>query len=185
MLDSSNQVGSQNFKHELRLFDTVAQSFPVNKDRVNFASIVYSDKVQVPFQLNTHTDKATLSIAIQAIPYIGGDSKVGQGISSVKSSIFDKSGRPGVPKVVVVVMATKSKDDLVVPTTILKAEGVKLIMVGVGKDVDASLLGSVASSPDSVLLLDKMDELPPQAAPIVVKINNGKSFKELLYTFCA
>jgi hypothetical protein len=174
LLDSSTQLGPKNFKQELLLFDTVAQSFPVKKDGVNFASVVYSDRIKVPFQLNTHADKPTLSIAIQAIPFVGGGSRVGDAIASVKSGILDKSGRPGVAKVVAVLMNEKSEDDMVEPATALKAEGVKLIMVGIGKGVDASLLGSLASSPDSVLLVDKLDELPAQAAPLVVKINNGK-----------
>ena len=176
LLDSSMAVGAQNFKKELQLFDTVAQSFPVSKDRVNFASMVYSDKIQVPFQLNTHTNKPSLSIAIQAIPFTVGELRVGKAIASVKSSIFEKSGRPGVPKVVVAVMTKKSEDDMVVPANALKAAGVKLVMVGIGEDLDTSFLGSLASSPDSVLLEDKMDELPAQAASLVVKINNGEWF---------
>lgn len=174
LLDSSNRVSPQNFKKELLLFDTVAQSFPVKKDGVNFASMAYSDKTQIPFQLNTHTDKSMLSIAIQAIPYMNGRPNVGQAVASVKTNIFDKSGRSGVPKVAVLILVNKTDDDLVVPAASLKAGGVKLIMVGIGKDVDASLLGSLASSPDSVLLLDKIEELPSQAASVVVKINNGE-----------
>lgn len=181
LLDSSNQVGQQNLKHELLLFDTVAQSFPVMKDGVHFASIVYSSVSQVAFQLNTYIDKPSLSIAIQAIPFIGGDSRVGQAVASVKSSVFDKGGRPDAPKVVVVILVEKSEDDIVTPAAALKAEGVKLIIVGIGKDVDGSVLGSLASTPDSVLLVDNMDELPSQAAPLVVKINNGTLFREL---FC-
>ena len=176
LLDSSNQVSLGHFKQELLLFDTVAQSFPVRKDGVNFASMTYSDEIQVPFQLNTHEDKPTLSIAIQAIQFSGGASRVGQAIAALKSSILDKSGRPSASKVVVVIMAKKSEDDVLVPASALKAQGVKLIMVGIGKDVDASLLGSLASSPDSVLLVDDIEELPTQAAPLVVKINNGKFF---------
>lgn len=173
LLETSNQVGQQNFKEELVLFDSVAQAFPVKKDGVNFAGIVYSTTPQVSFQLNTYTEKPALSIAIRDISYTGGKSNVGKAIASVETSILQKSGRPGIPKVVVVLMVEKSEDDMMVPATALKAQGTKLIMVAVGGDVDASLLGSVASSPDSVLLVDKMDELSAQAAALVVKINNG------------
>ena len=187
LLDSSKQVGLQNLKQELLLFDTVAQSFPVTKDGVHFASIVYSSASQVAFQLNAYTDKPSLSIAIQAIPFIGGDSRVGQAVASVKSSVLDKSGRPDAPKVVVVVLVKKSVDDVLTPAASLKAEGVKLITVGIGKDVDGSLLGSLASTPDSVLLVDNINELPSQAAPLVVKINNGTLSVEhivLQYWYC-
>lgn len=174
LLDGSTRVGLRRFKLELSLFDTVAQSFPVQKDGVYFAGIVYSTTSVVSFQLNTHTDKSTLSKAIQAMPYVGGGRNVGQAIASVKSNVLDKSGRPGVPKVLVVLMLKKSKDDMVVPATALKGQGVKLIMLGIGKGVNPSALEPVATSPDFVLIQKPMRELGTQASPLVGKINSGK-----------
>lgn len=175
LLDGSKPVRPRRFKLELAFFDTVAQSFPVEKDGVYFAGIVYSTTSKVAFQLNTYTDKPTLSKGIQAMPYIGAGRKVGQAIASVKSTVLDKSGRPGVPKVVVVLMLKKSDDDMVAPAATLKAQGVKLIMLGIGKGVDPSSLAPVASSPDFVLIQKPMRDLGTQAAPLVGKINSGKS----------
>ena len=179
LLDSSDRVGPGSFKQELTLFDTVAQAFPVKQDGVNFAGIVYTTRTHVPFQLNTHTDKASLSVAIRGISYIGGGGKAGQAIAAVKSRVLDASGRTGVPKVVVVLMVGKTDDDMVGPAGALKAQGVKIIMLGVGKSVDSSLLGSVASSTDFVLLENSIDDLPGQGAPLVVKINNGMLFNSI------
>ena len=156
------------------MFDTVAQSFPVEKDGVYFAGIVYSTTSKVSFQLNANTDKPSLSKAIKAMPYIGGGRNVGQAIGSVKSSVFDVSGRPGVPRVVVVFMLKKSKDDMVVPATALKSQGVKLIMLGIGKGVNPAKLAPVATSPDFVLIQKPMRDLDTQAVPLVGKINSGK-----------
>ncbi len=174
LLDGSSRVGPRRFKLEVALFDTVAQSFPVEKDGVHFAGIVYSTTSKVSFQLSTYTDKPTLSKAIQAMPYSGGGRNVGQAIASVKSSVLDVSGRPGVPRVVVVLMLKKSQDDMVVPATALKGQGVKLIMLGIGKGVNPSKLAPVATSPDFVLIQKPMRELGTQAGPLVGKINSGK-----------
>lgn len=175
LLDGSTRVGPRRFKLELSLFDTVAQSFPVEKDGVYFAGVVYSSASMVSFQLNANTDKPTLSKAIQAIPYIGGGARnVGQAIASVKSGVFDFSGRPGVPRVVVVLMLKTSDDDMVVPATSIKGQGAKLIMLGIGKGVDPSKLAPIASSPDFVLVQKPMRELGTQAGPLVGKINSGK-----------
>lgn len=174
LLDGSTRVGPRRFKLEVSLFDTVAQSFPVEKDGVYFAGIVYSTTSTVSFQLNTYTDKSTLSKAIQATPYVGGTRNVGQAIASVKGSVLDKSGRPGVPKVLVVLMLKKSLDDMVVPATALKGQGVKVIMLGIGKDVNPAALAPVATSPEFVLIQKPMRELGTQASPLVGKINSGK-----------
>ena len=173
-MDGSAPVGPRRFQLETSLFDTVAQSFPVDKDGVHFAGVVYSATSQVSFQLNSNTDKTTLSKAIQAMRPIGGGRKVGQAIASVKANVFDVSGRPGVPRVVVVLMLKKSFDDMVGPASALKQQRVKLIMLGIGKGVDPSKLAPVATSPDFVLIQRLMRDLGTQAGPLVGKINSGK-----------
>lgn len=173
LLDASKQVGPRRFKLELSLFDTVAQSFPVEKDGVYFGGIAYAENSVVSFQLNDYTNKLSLSKAIKAITFIGGGRKVGGAISSVKASIFDKSGRAGVPKIVVVLMYEKSDDDTVVPATALKGTGIKLIVLGLGKGADATALASTASSADFVLTQNPMRLLLTITAPLVDKINNG------------
>lgn len=155
------------------MFDTVAQSFPVEKDGVHFAGIVYSTTSKISFQLTANTDKLTLSKAIQAMPYFGGGRNVGQAISSAKR-VFDLSGRPGVPRVLVVLMLKKSQDDMVSPASALKPQGVKVIILGIGKGVDPSKLAPVASSPEFVLIQRPMRELGTQAGPLVGKINSGE-----------
>ena len=156
------------------MFDTVAGSFPVETDGVHFAGIVYSATSKVAFQLNANTDKPSLSKAIKAMPYIGGGRNVGQAIASAKTGVFDVSGRPGVPRVVVVLMLKKSQDDMVVPATALKGQGVKLILLGIGKGVNPAKLAPVATSLDFVLVQSPIRDLGTQANPLVVKINSGK-----------
>ena len=151
----------------------MAQSFPVEKDGVYFGGIAYADNSIVSFQLNDYTNKPSLSKAIKAMKFIGGGRKVGAAISSVKAGIFDKSGRAGVPKIVVVLMYKKSDDDTVAPATSLKGTGVKLIVLGIGKDADATALASTASSPDFVLTQNPMRLLLTITTPLVDKINNG------------
>ena len=174
LLDGSEQVGPRRFKLQLSLFDTVAQSFPVEKDGVYFAGMVYGSNAIVSFQLNDYTDKLSLSKAIAAIKFIGGGRKVGQAIASVKGGVFDKSGRPGVPKVIVVLMLKTSDDDTVVPATAVKGLGIKIIMLGIGKGVDPTSLAPTASSPEFVLTQSPMRELHTITAPLVDKINNGE-----------
>ena len=174
LLDSSDTVGAGNFKYQQSLFDTVAQSFPVKEDGVHFGAVTYSTEPRISFQLSDFTDKPSLSKAIEGIPFAGGTGNAGQAIASAEPGVLANSGRKGVPKVLVVLTEGVAADDMATPSAALKKQGVKIVMVGMGHDVDSATLESAASSPDAVLVQSSMDELVTIAAPLVDKINDGK-----------
>jgi hypothetical protein len=54
-----------------------------------------------------------------------------------------------------------------------KDEGIKLIVIGVGSDVDESELNSIASSPADVLRCDSYAELSTLKSDIIARLCNG------------
>ena len=114
--------------------------------------------------------------AIKLIKYSNKNGRnVGAALASVKRDVLDKGARPGVPQIVVTLMYRKSFDDPILPATTLKATGVKMIVLGIGKGVKPTSLAPWASSLSFVLTQRPFRDLITINAPLVGKINSGKS----------
>ena len=111
--------------------------------------IVFSSTASISFNLNTYSDKQSLTIAVNNIPYIGGGTKTADALYLLINQGF-AGARPksqGVPRVAMVVTDGKSNDPSLTITAAEALRQVPSIMtyaVGIG-GADVTELRTIAS----------------------------------------
>ena len=114
--------------------------------------VIFSSQAYVVFTFNTYCDIASIDQTIFAQQYHGAGcpgAYIGHGLLTTKDYLFGCSDRPHVPKVLVVVTAGTSLDDVYLPAFALGSNGVKIFCIGVGDYYNEGQLQAMASHPHS------------------------------------
>lgn len=86
--------------------------------------------------------------AIDNATYLKGGTLTGKALNYAKVELFDKTGRQGVPKVLIVMTDGKSTDDVVAPAKALSDANITVFAIGVGRNYDMQQLQQIASKPE-------------------------------------
>ena len=119
--------------------------------------------------------------AVNDAQLIGGTCDAGAALSRCKTSLFPTGVTKGIARVLVVLMAGKSSDELLAPTESLANVGVKIIAVGMGGFFDRSQLSEMAFSDSYVLTADLLAALPSVSGSISTLISQGSLLFAVIY----
>ena len=86
--------------------------------------------------------------AIETAPYLRGGTLTGKALKFAKAELFDKTGRQGVPKVLIVMTDGRSTDGVVAPADALSAANITVFAIGIGRNYDMKQLQQIASKPE-------------------------------------
>ena len=86
--------------------------------------------------------------AIDNATYLRGGTLTGKALKFVKTELFDKTGREGVPKVLIVMTDGKSSDDVIKPAEQLSNANITVFAIGIGRNYDIVQLKQIASKPE-------------------------------------
>ncbi|XP_018612087.1 collagen alpha-1(VII) chain [Scleropages formosus] len=98
--------------------------------------VVYSSRPKVWFLLNRHNNVETLLQEILSTPFNDEPGNaIGEAVTFTRQFVFSTSAgrRLGVPGALVIVADSKSTDDLTGPAAALRASGVTVLAVGIGR----------------------------------------------------
>ena len=152
MVDGSQVVTKDNFIHFLTFIKALTASFDVSVEETHVGVVVYGDVSNLEMNFNNHFNQTSLEDAIDNITYPESrQSIMGEGLSLVASGLFNPSAtRPNVTKVLVILTASKSQDDIEVPSfNLLSNNNVAIFGIGVGSQFSSGQLREISSNPDS------------------------------------
>ncbi|KAJ3602327.1 hypothetical protein NHX12_030086 [Muraenolepis orangiensis] len=117
--------------------------------------VVYSSRPKVWFLLNRHTNKEAMLQEILSTPFneVSGN-EIGQALTFTNQFLLKSSGgrRSRVPGAVVIISDSKSSDNITVPASIVRASGVTVLAVGVGRaDLEELRRAVTDQSPQNLL----------------------------------
>ena len=96
--------------------------------------------------------------AIDNATYLRGGTLTGKALNFSKVELFDKTGRQGVPKVLIVITDGKADDSVAVPAETLRlTRDAVIFAIGVGKNYDKNELEKMAGNPRNVYTADFND----------------------------
>ncbi|KAG7283235.1 hypothetical protein CRUP_004977 [Coryphaenoides rupestris] len=117
--------------------------------------VVYSARPKVWFLLNRHGNKETLLQEILSTPFDDtSGNNIGQALTFARQFLLTSSAgrRPRVPGTVVIISDSKSSDNITTPASTIKASGVTVLAVGVGRADQEELRRAVTDqSPQNLL----------------------------------
>jgi hypothetical protein len=125
----------------------------------------FGSKATIRFGLNEHQTKDDVLNAIGQVPFIGARTNTTGGLFKSRTVQTDPQygGRPGVPKVVVLV--TDGEPDIEVENTLIEAQnlkkaGVRVLIVGITyANYAEDLLKEMAFEPSDYLYVENFDDL--------------------------
>ncbi|XP_053084973.1 collagen alpha-6(VI) chain-like isoform X3 [Pangasianodon hypophthalmus] len=150
LVDSSWSIGTENFQKIRDFLFTLVNSFDVSPDKVQIGLVQYSNSPHTEFYLNSFETKQKILDHITTLPYKGGGTKTGLGLSFLLKQHFVKEAgsraEDGVPQITVVITDGQSQDNVEPHAQDLKRQGIILYAIGI-KDADMEQLKEIATKP--------------------------------------
>lgn len=150
VIDESSGIGETNFQLTRVFLHKVINALEIGLNKVRLGLVLYSDKPNLEFKLNTFKEKYEVLDYITKLPYRGGQAHTGAALNFVRKELFsqDNGGRAhhGVQQIAVVMTNGQSKDDPTKPAAKLRRSGVEVFAVGF-KNANKTELKSIVSHP--------------------------------------
>lgn len=159
--------GSEGVRNDFPLLKAfvrrVVETLDVGPDRVRVALVQYSDRTRPEFYLNSHMDQQGVISAISRLTLLGGPTpNTGAALNFVLRNILTSSTgsriADGVPQLLFVLTAERSRDDVRGPAMALKQGGTVPIGIGIG-NADISEMQTISFIPDFALTVPNFQEL--------------------------
>ena len=146
MLDASSSIGGEaNFKLCLQFIKSVYSSCTISSTAYRVGLVLFGASASVSFDFSKYSSASEIDSAITSLTLMGGACAAGQGLSTCQAQIFAQS-RQEAAKILLVMMAGKSTDDVSNVAESLKSSGVKIFCLGMGSAFDRTQLLAMASS---------------------------------------
>ncbi|XP_078407822.1 collagen alpha-3(VI) chain-like [Cetorhinus maximus] len=159
LVDGSDKVRAA-FPSIQRFISKVVDNLDIGRDKVRVGVVQYSDNPRINFYLNNYTTTQEVKNMINSLGQIGGSqANTGAALDYVKDTIFTRSagGRAeeGVPQFLILLIASKSSDDVSRAALALKEAGVAPFSIGSG-DADENELQQISLSPDYIFKVNDL-----------------------------
>ncbi|KAH9505514.1 hypothetical protein Btru_057484 [Bulinus truncatus] len=159
VLDASSSIGATNWVHQTNFASDLTKAFKIGPNDVQFSTMIFNDQPTLIHNFNTYSDSQSVYNAIRNIPYPSATGtytyralrKIRE--EKLYSSTF--GGRAAASKICIVMTDGQSSNraSTLEQAALLKAEGIKMVSVGIGKQVDVDELKGIASDPNKNVFL--------------------------------
>lgn len=133
-----------------------------NRDRVSV--VQYSREAEVNFYLNTYTTREDIVDSVRGLRHRGGRPlNTGAALQYVRDNVFTNSSGSrrlqGVPQILILLNGGRSSDNVDMPASALKQQGI--VVVGVGtRNSDRNEMQKIAYEPGYALSVSEFTDLP-------------------------
>ena len=183
LIDGSLVVTKETFLAFLYFAKAITASFTVSKDETHASVSLYGDAPSLVSDFNDYYNQSSLEDAIESVMYPASlQSNLGEALLYLASNLYNTSdGRPNVPKVLVILTASKSHDDISVASQLLlKYYNVTIFIIAVGDQYSLGQLNEIGSDPDNhhVITLDSGKDISFYVAFFKDKLCQGKNISK-------
>lgn len=159
MIDGSLVATKETFLAFIYFTKAITASLNVSEDETHVSVSVYGDAPLLVSDFNDYYNQSSLENAIDKAMYPASlQSNLGEALLYLASNLYNTSDvRSNVPKVLVILTASKSHDDIAVASQLLlKYYNVTIFIIAVGDQYSLGQLNEIGSDPDNqhVLTLD-------------------------------
>lgn len=151
LLDGSDSIQDRDWYKMKEFVQLLIDNFDIARDAIHLGMVVYSSRIGDHIGLNSFKDKNMLKLLAGALNHPKDSTNTAKGIEYVREK-FRMDGRPGVPKIAIVITDGSSDNprNTKLQANAAKNEGIKILAVGVGGSMFKDELRSIASKPSKV-----------------------------------
>jgi len=165
LLDSSGSL-RKDYGREKDFLKALAATFGVSPADARAGVVTFSYDTEHSIKLNDHTSLASFYEAVDRIALMGFTTRIDKALRRTQKEMFTiaNGGRPGAGKLLILLTdgsQTQDSDaeDPAVVAQELRQEGVRLLVVGIGKGVNPTELERIAGDKSRVFGASSFDEL--------------------------
>ena len=178
MLDSSQNIGIENFLQQLEFVKHNIRYYNINPSCTRVGIVTYNQGAYNQFYLNGYSTQQQLLNAIGNIAYSPGTvANTAGALNYVTNTAFSTQhgARAGVPHYGILVTGSTSSSSTLTVSAANNARqnGVTLYTVGVGKGVSQGELAGVAKDANNQFTAQNFNSLDGLASPVATRINGG------------
>ncbi|XP_071998359.1 collagen alpha-1(XXI) chain [Engystomops pustulosus] len=148
ILDGSWSVGPENFEILKKWVVNITSNFYIGPKFTQVGVVQYSDYPVLEIPLGRHESSNDLIERMQAIEYLGGNTRTGNAIQFAVDNLFARSMRI-LTKIAIVLTDGKSQDDVKYIAEEARRNKITLFAIGVGSEIEESELRAIANKPSS------------------------------------
>ncbi|XP_076137388.1 collagen alpha-4(VI) chain-like [Alosa pseudoharengus] len=171
LVDGSGSIDSDEFYKIKRFINVLIQrSIQVHPDAVRVGLLQYSGTLRVEYTLCAPQTLRGFLQTVNFMRQLSGTTLTG-GALSLTSQFFDtsKGGRPGVPKILIVLTDGEARDDVVRPVRALRRKNIIIYSVGVER-ANVTQLREISGRPGRLFMETNFDALQNLESDILPKI---------------
>lgn len=166
IIDASSSVGESNFRTITDFVKNLISSYDTN---VQFALVKFSNSATVQFNFDSNLSRDQMLQSVDSIFYDRSGSNIAQGLQTTREQVFTRD-RGDVPNVAILIVASSANIrafDVENEGNVLKNEGVKLVAIGIGNDVNFGQLERVVSISNQAVRLSRFSDLSASLGQVV------------------
>lgn len=166
-IDSSDSATTQGYTQQKQLVQRLSSYYDISKQDTRVGVVLYSDRSFTTVGMNSYRDSSILRRAVGALPRLGGGNRKDKALVTARRMF--KARRPsGSSKATqVLVFITEGTQSGVAAEMLpleravhpLRKHGVRVIAVGVGRQVLYQELRSIAQDPNDIYLTSSLDDV--------------------------
>ncbi|XP_021360849.1 matrilin-4-like [Mizuhopecten yessoensis] len=152
ILDASGSVGKENYDKMLAFCKDFLRNAEIDSGNVRVGALIYSDRAEVQFNLNSYSTRTEVNQAIDEIPYISGGTNTADALMTMRNMFNPNDGdRDGVPNICIIL--TDGESSINSQRTVPEAdkardEEIHIYAIGIGLR-DTKELDGIANKPAS------------------------------------
>ncbi|KAK2171374.1 hypothetical protein NP493_1068g02025 [Ridgeia piscesae] len=160
IIDASGSIWAPDFAKQLRFVRGIVRHFDVSDRATNFAILSFSDTTQIEYSLDDPQDRSSIAHAIVSVIQTQGTTRTDDALATA-GHLFARSKRYTALKIAVVLTDGQSDYPHMTRTeaAALHLAGVRVIAIGIGKDVDRNELLDIAQVDSRVFTVDSFGDL--------------------------
>ncbi|XP_059141677.1 uncharacterized protein LOC131929465 [Physella acuta] len=170
-LDGSSSVSAPNFQIAKENVKNLISRLPLSQDMVHVGLVQFSAKPVLEFPLNRYFDRLTALSAVDHVTYLKGNTETGLAINYIRTDVFGPlmGARAGVPKIIILLTDGQAThhDDAVNAANQARQNGIAIITVGIGSQIDQSELEQISGNRDYVFRATDFEGLTHLIEPIL------------------
>ena len=180
-IDSSDSATTQEYQQQKQLVQQLSSYYDVSKQDTRVGVVLYSDKAFTTVGMNSYRDSSILRRAVGALPYLGGGNRKDKALVTARRMFKARRPSGSAQGSQVLVFITEGAQSGVAADMLplehavhpLRKHGVRVIVVGVGRQVLYQELRSIAQDPNDIYLttsLDDMEKVTRELMKIICKV---------------
>lgn len=169
LVDSSQSISQEKFLRELDFVKTFARTIDIAPDKSRVSVITFGDTHALSVQFDDYSNVESFLRGVDAVPKISGEKRLDEALYFAARVLSLKKDRRDSHKILLVLTDGKKplgRNSLEDAARLLKQIGVKVIIVGVGGNVDIKELEAITARPDDLFYSRSFEELIRQV-PVI------------------